>query len=142
MYGYTVDDEDWWYGDKHLGRLLLVADSNGFAWQRLADFMNEDGLKASQLLRKQVNYNVADQYVMKRVEHIVADTPGRYEAVLMFARGVIFPDGVLNPTRTPSLTVTKDDDPGEVLERFKDILRRLDKWGPIHAYLRGGRFWR
>lgn len=137
-----MDDEDWLFGDKLAGRILLLADRNGFAWQVFADRLHEEGLKASQLLRRPINYNVADQYVMKRIEHVIADTPGRYEAVLMFARGIVFPDGVVNETKTPSLTVTEDDNPGDVLERFKDILRRPDKWGPIHAYLRGGRFWR
>lgn len=136
-----MGDEDWWFGDKHSGRILLLAEGS-FRWQLLADSLNSDCLKATQLLRKNINLNVEDQYLMKRVDYVVADTPGKWQAVQMFARGIVLPEGVVNETKTPSLTVKKDDEPGEVLERLKAILRRPDKWGPIHAYLRGGRLWR
>jgi len=134
-------DEDWWFGDKHAGHILLLAEG-GFQWQVLVNILREDGLYPGQLLRKTINTNAADQYLLKRVHFVVADTPGKFQAVKMYARGLVLPVGEENETKTPSLNVSADDKPGEVVERLKDILRRPDKWGPIHAYLRGGRFWR
>lgn len=98
--------DEWIFGDKYSDRIVLEPHvKNTFTvnkqwgwsrWQKLANLLNDGGLRATQMIPRNQSPHVIDIEMLRNVDVIVTDTFKKAAAVLAFARGAVLPEGGLH----------------------------------------------